>query len=253
VEYSNENTVRSRISGSAVAAALLAFAVAGVCIRLGFWQLDRLQERRDRNQAIASAMVLPPLPLPDSLGLLLAAPEAYVYRRVTARGHYDLTAELVLRGRSLGGRPGVHLLSPLVLSGDTAVLVNRGWAPSEDAARVALPEFREVGPRRIEGILMEPPLVDDPVEMALESPMGPVRTFARFPLHRLRAQPGRPLLPLYVQQIDGGGDAAGHPVRLGVPPLDEGPHLGYAVQWFGFATVALVGLLVVSVRARRRG
>jgi cytochrome oxidase assembly protein ShyY1 len=42
-------------------------------------------------------------------------------------------------------------------------------------------------------------------------------------------------------------------VRLGVPPLDEGPHLGYAVQWFGFATVALVGLLVVSVRARRRG
>jgi surfeit locus 1 family protein len=245
--------LRSRLSGSAVAAALLAFAVAAVCIRLGFWQLDRLQERRDRNEAIASAMMLPPIPLPDSLASVLAAPERYVYRRVTAQGHYDLTAELVLRGRSLAGRPGVHLLSPLVLAGDTAVLVNRGWAPSEDAVRVALEEYRELGPQRVEGILMQPPAVDDPVEMAIESPSGPVRTFARLPLHRFRVEAGRSLLlPLYVQQIAQGEAVAGSPVRLGVPPLDEGPHLGYAVQWFGFAAVALGGLLVVYLRARRK-
>jgi surfeit locus 1 family protein len=39
--------------------------------------------------------------------------------------------------------------------------------------------------------------------------------------------------------------------RLTPPPLDEGPHLSYAIQWFSFAAIALIGGAAVALRARR--
>jgi surfeit locus 1 family protein len=38
------------------------------------------------------------------------------------------------------------------------------------------------------------------------------------------------------------------PVRLEAPPLDPGPHLGYAIQWFSFALIALVGWMVMVMK-----
>ena len=36
------------------------------------------------------------------------------------------------------------------------------------------------------------------------------------------------------------------PIRL--PELTNGPHLSYAVQWFTFATIAVIGSIVLYVR-----
>ncbi|HEX5950122.1 MAG TPA: hypothetical protein VFZ96_03895, partial [Actinomycetota bacterium] len=41
------------------------------------------------------------------------------------------------------------------------------------------------------------------------------------------------------------------PVVVPRPELDEGPHLSYAVQWFIFATIALVGFVVLARREAR--
>jgi surfeit locus 1 family protein len=43
---------------------------------------------------------------------------------------------------------------------------------------------------------------------------------------------------------------------LPIPPSppdfsDEGPHLAYAVQWFSFAVIGLVGYVLLLGRARR--
>jgi cytochrome oxidase assembly protein ShyY1 len=40
-------------------------------------------------------------------------------------------------------------------------------------------------------------------------------------------------------------------VRLEVPALDEGPHLSYAIQWFFFAAVAVVGAGYVVAQGRK--
>ena len=37
------------------------------------------------------------------------------------------------------------------------------------------------------------------------------------------------------------------------PALDDGPHLSYAIQWFGFALIGVIGACVVAFRARRGG
>jgi cytochrome oxidase assembly protein ShyY1 len=40
------------------------------------------------------------------------------------------------------------------------------------------------------------------------------------------------------------------PVRLDVPPLDEGPHMSYAFQWFAFATIAVGGTSAFLAKSR---
>ena len=119
---------------------VLAAVVAAVCVRLGFWQLGRLAERRAANTLVSTRLdsaVVDVARLPADTALAR-------YRRVTVRGTYDFEHEIVLSGRSRAGSPGVNLLTPLRVAGaDTAVLVNRGWVYAPDAATADLTRFRE--------------------------------------------------------------------------------------------------------------
>lgn len=221
-------------------------------MRLGFWQLDRLDQRRTRNASLTGAMALPVLDLRDSAALVIAAPDEYLYRRVRVRGAYDPARQVVLRGRTDGGNPGVHLVAPLLFGGDSAVMVNRGWVPSPDAVSVDPRAHAEPGVREVVGILESAPATDDAAPLDREVGGVPVHTFARLPLDSLRAASPGTLLPLYVQQLSGSAPPDSLPERVPLPPLDEGPHLGYAMQWFSFAAIALAGLGVMLARAWRR-
>jgi surfeit locus 1 family protein len=220
-------------------------------VRLGFWQLDRLDQRRARNASLTRAMALPVLELRDSAALVLAAPDSYLYRRVRVRGSYDAAREVVLRGRTDGGNPGVHLVAPLVFAADTAVMVNRGWVPAPDAVSVDPRAHAEPGEREVVGILVAAPATDDAAPLDREVAGTRVHTFARLPLASLRASTPGALLPLYVQQLSGSPPPDSLPRRVPLPPPGEGPHLGYAVQWFSFAAIALIGLAVLLARSRR--
>src|SRR5690606_5134032 len=121
-----------------------------VCVRLGFWQLDRLEWRTERNRAVAERLAQPTLPITsarlDTTGL--------TYRRVELRGEFDETRSFVLAGRTFQGMPGVHVVSPLRLENGDVVLVNRGWVRAPDAATVDLRPFRVEGPVRLTGIIV---------------------------------------------------------------------------------------------------
>jgi cytochrome oxidase assembly protein ShyY1 len=41
--------------------------------------------------------------------------------------------------------------------------------------------------------------------------------------------------------------------RFALPVLDDGPHRSYAIQWFCFAIIALVGAGIVVRNDRRQG
>lgn len=231
---------------------VVAFLLASVFVRLGFWQLGRLEERRARNAAWSAALEQPPVLL-DARGwrLVESDPAAFVNRRVRVAGVFDPAGEVVLRGRVHAGRPGVHLVTPLVVDGAPgSVLVNRGWVPSPDGARVDPRPLVEPGPRVVEGVLQQIPVTDD---AGAPSRAGAgaerVLTFRRLDLATLRGRSDRPLLPLYVQQLPGTDSVrAAPPVRVAIPALGEGSHLSYAVQWFAFAAIAVVGFFVLLFR-----
>jgi surfeit locus 1 family protein len=211
---------------------------AAVCIRLGIWQVDRLEERRSGN-ATARAARSAPLAVLDGRGL----DSSVVNRRVRARGRYDHAHDIVLRGRHYRGVPGVEIVSPLLSDGGhVAVLVNRGFVPSPDAFTVRPDSLREPGTVLIEGIAL-------PIDSGGGVPLqrGKLTTWARLDRHVLRDSLPYPFYPLYVRQSPDTG-LPRLPRRLDPPPLDDGPHLSYAIQWFAFAAIALV---FAGIMARR--
>src|SRR5689334_37523 len=125
-------------SGRRLWMTLLVIIGALILGRLGIWQLDRLAQRRAFNNSLNTRMAQPALTLTRAA----IDPAALEYRRVEVRGVYDPTQEIVLRNRELDGTPGVHILTPLRLSGsDTAVLIDRGWLPRDYADAAARRAF----------------------------------------------------------------------------------------------------------------
>jgi surfeit locus 1 family protein len=59
-----------------------------------------------------------------------------------------------------------------------------------------------------------------------------------------------PVAPFYLVATGDSADGA-HPARHALPALDEGPHRSYAIQWFSFAAIAVVGAGIVVQRERR--
>jgi surfeit locus 1 family protein len=198
----------------------LAVLLAAIFVRLGIWQLDRLAERRALNaQRRASD------------------------RHVIVRGTPDYANEIVLTGRSRNGSPGVHVLTPLRLPGsDTAVLINRGWVYAADAATIDAVRWREARnvfqgyTRRI-----------GPAGPAIAPRGRGVRTLTQ---DAIRGLVPYPISDIYVVSQD--SVASGAPARLSPPDLGEGSHLGYAIQWFAFAAIAVIGAGIVVFRARGR-
>jgi surfeit locus 1 family protein len=244
-----------RLSRREVLAGVFALLVAAVCVRLGFWQLDRLEQRRARNAALAAALAEPPVVLDEAtVRAIEDDPARFVNRRVAASGAYDPAGEVVLRGRVHDGRPGVHLATPLVLEGGAAVLVLRGWVPSPDGASVDPRPYAEPGRRTVEGVLQAVPVTEDGGAPST-STANRVRTLThrRLDLPSLRSRSPRPLLPLYLQQLPGPDSTrAVPPVRVPLPERSNGPHLSYAVQWFSFAAIALAGYAVLVLLPRRK-
>ena len=106
---------------------LLVFIGTGVCIRLGIWQLDRLDQRRAFNTQVETMRAADPLNLNDFTPQDIASME---WRAVTVSGEYDFENQVALRNQYNEGVYGFHLITPLLYQG-TAVLVNRGWVPAE--------------------------------------------------------------------------------------------------------------------------
>ncbi len=225
-----------------VAGCLLA---ATVFTRLGFWQLSRLGERRAVNARMRAARDLPPLNLDDPTVIRSLNADSIDNRRVTITGRYDHAAEVVIRGQSEGGVPGVRLLAPLrPLRGDPAILVQRGYVTSADARTVDLTTLHEEGVRTVAGIAFRQPdsgVAGDPMEE------GGQLTWRRVDLSALRKRLPYQLESYVVLQTPD-STLPRLPRRDDAPSLDDGPHLSYAIQWFGFAIIAVVGGGVVGVR-----
>jgi surfeit locus 1 family protein len=230
-----------------IAFAVFAIIVSLGCIRLGFWQLERLHERRERNDRIIARLGEPAVPF-ERVPMAGGAK----FRRAMGSGRYDFEHEFVLTTRSRLGAPGVHIITPMLTGhGDTAVLVNRGWAYSPDGMHVDLGLFREDTNAVVDGFVDEYAVATGPV--STPSVPGAVRRLDR---DSLAGRLPYPLAPVVlVQQMDSGEFTAvdrGTPVRVEPPPLDEGPHRAYAIQWFGFALVGIVGTLLVIQRDRTK-
>jgi surfeit locus 1 family protein len=221
----------------------LSAVIAVACLSLCAWQLRRLGERRALNAVVVARLNQPPVPV-DQLPHDSASQH---YRRAQLIGAYDYAHQIVLTNRSREGSPGINLITPVRMAGnDTAVLVNRGWIYAADATNADITPWREGDSVNAVGYVT--PLATHGIGIA-QSPEN--RTAYRWldtaVAHRAFPYPVRPFL--VVLQGDTKVRNGGILPRVAAPPLDEGPHMSYAIQWFAFATIAIVGAVFFVRRA----
>ncbi len=208
----------------------------GVCVRLGIWQLDRLEQRRAFNTHVLEMRSLPPLDLNN-----LADPNTLVemeYRAATARGKYDYTAQIALRNQYYEGQYGYHLLTPLLLDQNLAILVDRGWIPAEGNATPD--DWRKYDEAETE-VTVRGILRLGNSERNVPANAMRLDFWKMVDLDRIAAQMPYPIAKVYLQ-LDPQEGRTQPPIPY-QPTLDlsEGPHFGYSVQWFTFAAILLFG------------
>lgn len=217
--------------------------------RLGVWQLDRLHQRRVLRSAVEARRRQSPLELTDSAPAGVT-PDSLNYRPVTAHGVFDFARQVVVLGRVLDEVPGVYLATPLRLADGRALLVERGWVASPDMQSVALDALTEPESASVGGVFLRVRAAgsfrpSEGTSWPLFAPTDdPERLAPRFPY---------PLLPWVLRRTESapGMPAGLKPIRL--PALDDGPHLWYAIQWFAFAMIAVVGSVALFLRKGGRG
>jgi len=236
-------TVRS------ILVALGVLAGAAVCVRLGFWQISRLHEKQAINAALHAAEHAAPLVIDGEPPDVEQARE----HRLEATGRFDERHQFLLSGRAHDGEPGVEVVTPLRLAGSaTAILVNRGWLPSADAATARPQDYPESTVRAVRGLA-------EPLQHGAGGPPSRVLesgTTTLWSVRWLDADSIAPRLPYAVagyalRELPGPG-VPERPRRSPPRPANEIMHLSYAIQWFLFATIMVGGSVVFAWSRRRR-
>jgi cytochrome oxidase assembly protein ShyY1 len=224
---------------------VLVLAIVVACINLGFWQLRRLHQRKEHN-AVVLARGARTTPLPDA-GWTPGDHEDLTFRRVTVHGVYDAGHEVLVRFRSRLGLPGYEVVTPL-LTDRGAVLVDRGWVPLDLGDRWPAPEATApAGELDVHGLLAP----EESGGQRLERTAKGQTVVGSIKVPELRRT--LPYSELYGLHLLAEGNPAGYPAPVEPPDLSEGPHFSYAVQWFSFATVGIVGwVLLCATRGRER-
>jgi len=221
-------------------ATLIVIAGTLVLIRLGIWQLDRLAQRRAFNAQVVSARSQPVLDLNQKQPQNIQEME---WRPVQFDGEYDFANQVALRNQYFGTQYGYHLLTPLRSQG-TAVLVDRGWIPADgNAAPQDWRRYDEAGAVTVAGQIRlgqtKPALGG--VADALPAYGSRLEVWNNADVQQIAGQLPYPILPIYIQPSP---DAADTDPPIPYQPevdLTEGPHLGYAMQWFTFAAILFLG------------
>ncbi|HET6917849.1 MAG TPA: SURF1 family protein [Jiangellaceae bacterium] len=226
---------------------VLAGAVLVVAfVRLGIWQLDRNEQRAERNAVIEANSQRDPVPVEDLLTSNSAVDVDRLWTPVRAKGRYDVDHQLIIRLRPLDGRPGVHVLTPLVTESGAALLVDRGFV-AHAGSPTSSPAIPEPMPGEVE-IIGRVRASEEGRGIGGDPATGVIRYVD---VDEIAATLPYPVYGAWVEVMDEQPRPAVAPVRPPAPTLDAGPHLSYAVQWFLFACIGIGGLILLA-RAEAR-
>jgi surfeit locus 1 family protein len=221
-------------------------------ISLGFWQLDRADQKAALQRAYEQRRSAPAVDLAN-------APErrrdkeAMLWRECLLRGRYLTSPQFLLDNQVVNGRAGYLVYTPLRLAGqDALVLVNRGWIPM-GARRDSVPDFATPsGPVTIRGMAKEAQATGLVLDGAVAEEIGRgLIRLQHLDLASLARHRDWDLLP-YVVRLEPGADSGF--VRKWTPPgFRRDMHLGYAFQWFAMAAAVLILYVVLNTRRDKTG
>lgn len=236
---------------------IIALGLSALFVRLGFWQLSRHDERATSAEARTLRGSAPVLAWAEP-GDVAGDTAGLVGRRARISGRWEPEHAVILRSRTLDGRAGAELLAPLLVGGDagTRVMVLRGWLPAADGLTPDLASAwrsSDAGVVEVEGVLIssrdgrggQPLWVDQEGDRHL--------ALGGLDLAQVRERLSIDLSPHVLRAKDPAPTEVG-PLRPAREiDIGTGSHMSYAIQWFSFAIISLVGTAILIRKERRNG
>ena len=225
---------------------LLVLLAIPTFIKLGLWQYHKAEQKMQLQQTYDQYLHAAAVPLPATLSD--ATPWRYRHVRVT--GVYDAHHQILLDNQVDGDQAGYHVLTPLLMTGGSLVLVNRGWVPAA-ANHQQVPQIEvPVGEQVITGQVWIPPAKFFSLEGTAPQPVSPEWSpvWQNLDMARYASLVKQSVLPVVIR-LD--PSVAGGYIRDWPRPAARvETNIGYAYQWFGFAVAAFCIYLYVGFRKR---
>lgn len=214
-----------------------------ILLRLGFWQLDRAEEKQQIQLLFEQRGQISALQLKGDLEIT----DNLKYRRVAVSGRYDTSHQILLDNKVHNQTVGYHVLTPLKINNSNkAVLVNRGWVKGNFDRRV-LPEIK-TPPEKLEinGVISIPSgNIFTDSEYNRDGNIWPA-VYQWIDFKDIEKASGLDILPLIIRQAP--EDAHGYVRVWSKVNLKPEKSTSYAVQWFTLAFALLVIYIVVNLR-----
>ena len=222
--------------------------VLPVLLRLGFWQLDRAEEKRELIVLFKQQNELGPLFIKDGMKL----DGKLNYRSAQVDGSYNSSKQIFIDNKVYQGKTGVHVLTPFKLkNSEYSILVNRGWVPMV-IDRSSLPQIKTTaqflklsGKIKVSG--KKPFMVGE----QFQSNQGWPALIQWISFKDIESKSGLKLLP-YIFLLDE-KEQSGYVRNWKPVVMQPEKSTSYAVQWFTLALALVIIYIVVNLKERKSG
>jgi len=212
-------------------------------VSLGFWQLDRADEKEQLLLKKHSSKVKGSIKLSSLLDI---SSDDLRYRKTEINGQYDQQHQFLIDNQINNGQAGYFVMTPYKIKGmNKAVLVNRGWIPLTMDRKI-LPDvsiFNETD--NVKGRINDFPVVGIRLEGAEVPAKGWPSIVQVVDSKVLSRKLGYSILPFQIELDDEMKDGYSREWKKKSVMLPE-KHIAYAVQWFGLAITLTVLFLGFS-------
>ena len=214
---------------------IIALGLVLLCIWAANWQYTRGVDRHARNNVIEERIAQSPI----ELSARDADPVNNEWQSVSAKGRFDSNQQILLRNRYSEGKYGYEVLTLFTSNSGEKFWVDRGWVQA-GATATTPPEVTKV------------PEVDVSItgRFRLDSSL-PRGSFFALPgdgqglVSELNAQSQLDTEKFYIDLLSGSDPSLTPAVPAQLPPLSDGPHMAYALQWLFFGGLIVYGRILI--------
>ncbi len=221
---------------------LLAVFALLLFTRLGFWQLQRAEEKKEMLATHHELAKQAPMLWQPGNG------RPAQYQQIKVQGHF-LSRPLLLDNQHYQHQFGYHVISPLILANGNVLLVDRGWLAG-DVTRQTLPKIDQpVGLMNVVGsayypsakILSLGPMIEKEQADLVVIEVINTQLISQF-LHKS-------VYP-FIMRL-GRYETGGYVREWAIVSMPPQRHYAYALQWFAMAFVIFILFIALNLTIKK--
>ena len=248
IKNRTKSSLMKRIFKPTITMSLLAISAFAVCIKLGFWQLNKADLKRQQQALLSISKNTAAIQLPlNIITSDVKAFESLRFKLVNFKGTYNNKYQVFLDNQVEDTKVGYHVLTPMQIFGSNKyVLIDRGWI--KGAGNREIPQIET--PATNQNILGDIWLPSTKFYSLVEPDLGNKQwqhVWQNLDMQRYAKLVPFEVLP-YIVRLDSQSTAGGFVRNWPVPGDRVAKHLGYAYQWFGFAFTIFIIYLVLNIK-----